>query len=581
MNILGPNRLVLSLACLVLLPGCQARRGSEDTPAPASMAMEAVSGQHPLSFEQVRFGGEYGTRFAAATANLLTRTELYTLDSFIGATAGRPGSLRWDWPGDQIGRWLSVVHVAQGYGWSGQAWPPGVLLDAVLPFQTAAGHFGPEAAAEDVRSLSGNAFALRGMMDAYGDTQDARFLESARRLGRFFERIAPDWETRRDGHLHEFYGHCIDGLVALYEQAGDRWALDLAERIAVHAGRTPHTHHSLSLQRGLIDLARMTGKLAYLDKVEDYLAWCREKQTVTGGLPEGMPVSEQDEGCSLADWIVVNMMMAQMTGETRYIDDAEKTLVNHFFFNQFHTGGLGHLSFGQEVVGGKVWQGWKARFGSENPGCCSLWGMWALGQAGRFVVTESNDHVFVNLYPEAVIALPDKGVRLEIAGDFPRMSEVRVTVECAEPRRFTLALRVPAWANDAEVWCGGEPVTGSVTGRRVVVSRTWNGKTDVEIGFKSGFRLLPWPVAKPLGMGVFDGPLCLGLPATAGDVNLVWSVLVEGSGRLLLDTAGRPLAVDPLGRVAIALEPVSAGWLIPDAKDPVKRRILFQTRRAY
>jgi hypothetical protein len=579
MSVSHSKHLVLLMIGLALLAGCPARRRSNERQASASLPEATLSAQSPLPFGGIRFSGEYGTRFAAAAAHLLTWTDLYTLDSFVAATAGRPGSLWWDWPGDQIGRWLSVVHVARGYGWSGEAWPPQTLLEAVLPYQTEAGHFGPEASAADVRLLSGNAFALRGMMDAYADTADARFLEVARRLGRFFERIAPDWEMRRDGHLHEFYGHCIDGLVALYAQAGDRWALDAAERIAAHAGRTEHTHHSLSLMRGLVDLAEATGKREYLDRVEDYLAWCRESRSVTGGLPEAMPVSEQDEGCGLADWIVVNMMMAAATGQARYVDDAEHTLVNHFFFNQFHTGGFGHLSFGQEVVGGKRWQGWGGRFGSENPGCCSLWGMWALGQAGRYAVTESGDTVFVNLYAEADVALPEKGARLEIRGDFPRMSEARVRVACAEPRRFTLALRVPAWVEAAEVWCGGERVQTPVRGGRALISRAWAGTTDVDIAFKSGLRLVPWPEAKPLGVGVFDGPLCLCLPATAGDLDASWSALVDGSGRLLLDAVGCPQVIDPSGRAA-SLESLSAGWLLPDAKDPVLRRILFSTRRA-
>jgi hypothetical protein len=540
------------------------------------------SSQRPLSFEHVRLGGDYGTRFAAATSHLLTWTDLYTLDSFVAATAGRPGSLWWDWPGDQIGRWLSLVHVAQGYGWSDQAWPPRVLAAAVLPFQTADGNFGPpgSAAVADVRMLSGNAFALRGLMDAYEDAHDPRFLEAARRLGRFFEAIAPDWETKKDGHLHEFYGHCIDGFVALYEQAGDRWALDAAERIGAHAGRTSHTHHSLSLMRGLVDLARVTEKRLYLEKVEDYLAWCRENRSVTGGLPEAMPVSEQDEGCGLADWIVVNMMMGQATGETRYFDDAEHTLVNHFFFNQFHTGGFGHLSFGQEVIGGKQWQGWEGRFGSENPGCCSLWGAWALGQAGRFVVTESDDTVFVNLYAQAEVVLAEKGIRLGITGDFPRQKKIRVRLESPEPRQLTLALRIPAWAEAAEIKCAGAPIDSPVTGGRVLISRTWKAKTDVDIEFKSSPRLVPWPAQTPLGVGVFDGPLCLGLPATAGDVNLSWAVLVDDAGRPSLDTQGRPQVFGPSGRALAALVPVSADWLIPDSKDPIRRRILFGTRRA-
>jgi len=570
-----PLALLFLSTCLVVLTGCPARRESKEAPQANAPLQRAPS------FGQIRFGGDYGTHFAAATAHLLTWTDLYTLDSFVAATAGRPGSLWWDWPGDQIGRWLSLVHVVQGYGWSDQAWPPRVLADAVLPLQTEDGNFGPpgSAAVADVRMLSGNAFALRGLMDGFEDTKDVRFLEAARRLGRYFEKIAPVWETKKDGHLHEFYGHCIDGFVALYEQAGDRWALEAAERIGAHAGRTPHTHHSLSLMRGLVDLARVTGKREYLDRVEDYMAWCRENRTVTGGLPEAMPASEQDEGCGLADWIVVNMMMGQATGQTRYFDDAEHTLVNHFFFNQFHTGGFGHLSFGQEVIGGKRWQGWEGRFGSENPGCCSIWGAWALGQAGRLVVTESDDAVFVNLYPQADIVLPEKGVRLEITGDFPRLNEVRIRLESAEPRHLTLALRVPAWAETAQVKCDGEPVDSSVTGGRVLLSRTWKGESDVEIEFKSGLRLVPWPAQKPLGVGVFDGPLCLGLPASAGDVDLPWAVVVDSSGRPSLDAQGRPRIVDPSGRLLAGLVPVSADWLIPDAKDPIRRRILFGTKR--
>ena len=580
MKVIRSRRVLPVIACLALLSAGVACRGRGRENAPAQAATS--SDQRPLSFAQVRFGGEFGTRLAAATAHVLTWTDLYTLTSFVATTSGVPGGLWYDWPGDQLGRWLSLVHVAQGYGWSLQAWPPRVLADTLLPYQTADGNFGPtgSGAVMDVRMLSGNAFALRGLMDAYEDTHDPRFLEAARRLGRYFEKIAPAWETKRDGRLHEFYGHCLDGLVALFEQSGDRWALDAAETIAVHAGRTPHTHHSLSLCRGLVDLASATGKREYLAKAEDYLAWCRENRSVTGGLPEAMPVSEQDEGCGLADWIVVNLMMARATGEDRYIEDAELTLVNHFFMNQFHTGGFGHLSFAQDIVGGKMWQGWDGRFGSENPGCCSLWGAWALGQAGRFAVTENDDTVFVNLYADAVVTLPDKSARLEISGDFPRMSKARIHVTTYPERRtFTLALRIPAWVEAAEVMCDRELVTAPETGQRVLIRRAWKGDTEVEIAFRSRVRVIPWPPDRPAGAGIFDGPLCLGLPADAADLNLPWSVLVDRSGRPLLDASGRPLVSGPSGLAQSLLEPVSARWLQPDVKDPIRRRVLFLTRR--
>jgi len=534
----------------------------------------------PLSFSQVRLQGELGTRYSAATCNLLTQTDRYSLESFAASAAGRPGALWWDWPGDQIGRWFSVLHVAEGYDWAPAPWQRRAVAEVVLPLQTEAGRFGPPGSApsEDVRLLSGNAFALRGLMDAYTDTHDVRFLDAARKLARYFEATAVTWEARRDGKLHEFYGHCLDGLVALYEQGGDRWALDLAERLARPAGRTPHTHHSLSLCRGLVDLARVTQKNEYLETVEDYLAWCREHQNVTGALPESMPESPQDEGCGLADWIVVNLMMYQATGRQRYVDDAEHTLVNHFFLNQFHTGGFGHLSLTPEIVGGKGWQGWEARFGSENPGCCSLWGQWALGQLGRYIVTQSDDTVFVSLYPSATITLPERGVRLETSGDLPRMSKVRMRIFCQKPQSFTLALRVPPWASDMRVRCDGSAVEKPGAGGPLRLTRTWPSSTTVDVEFATELRTVPWPTGRPQGVALFDGPLCLGLSSVAADVDLPWAVLVDASGRPRLDGKGRPQVTEPSGRIVNALEPISARWLEPDVKDPIRRRVLFQTK---
>jgi hypothetical protein len=165
----------------------------------------------PTPLSDVRLEGELGACYQAATYNLVTRTDRYSLESFASSAAGKPGALWWDWPGDQIGRWLSVLHVAEGLGWTPAASQRKLVGDTVLPLQTPDGHFGVpgSVSSDDVRILSGNAFTLAGMMNAYRDTGEARYLEAARRLAGYFEILAPSWETRRDGHLHEFYGHCM------------------------------------------------------------------------------------------------------------------------------------------------------------------------------------------------------------------------------------------------------------------------------------------------------------------------------------------------------------------------------------
>lgn len=551
-----------------------------ETPAAPANDPQTSRPSRPLSFSQVRLGGELGARYMAAACNLLTRTDRYTLDSFAANAAGKPGCLWPDWPADQFGRWFSVLHVAEGYGWTPAVEHRQAVAGRILALQTKEGNFGPPGSAErmDSRIPSGNGFALRGLTEAYADTRDPRFLDAARKLARYFEAIAPRWETRQQGKLHEYYGHCLDGLVALFEQGGDRWALELAERLAQHAGRTEHTHHSLSLCRGLCDLARVTGKKEYLAKAEDYLVWCREHQIVTGGLPEGMPQSEQDEGCGLADWIVVNLMMYAQTGEERYLDAAEHTLVNHFFMNQFHTGGFGHRSFSPEVIGGKQWQGWNGQFGSENPGCCSLWGQWALGQVGRFVVTQSDSAVWVNLYPAAEIALPERGLRLEISADFPRLTRAQIRLQSEKPQFFSLALRIPPWARAMKVKCDGLEVEHPDGGRRVLISRTWKTSTTIDIELVTGLRVVSWPAKEPKGVAVFDGPLCLGLSSEVADVTLPWAVLVDGANQPIPDGGGRAQVAEASGRTLKTLEPIGARWLTPEVKNPARKRVLFQTQ---
>jgi len=547
-----------------------------DSPA-GTAAVRSIAG-----FQDITLRGELGTRWAAATANLLPRPDRYSLDSYRANATGTPGALWPDWPGDQFGRMYSVMHVAEGYGWT--TVPPlrRAVAAVVLPAQTEDGNFGPRLALEqkDSRIISGNAFALRGLMDAYEDTRDSRYLEAARQLARYYDATFATWKEKSEsGPVHEFYGHCLDGLVRLYELGGDEWALDLANRIGERAGRTSHTHHSLSLYRGVIDLYRVTGDGRLLEKAEDYLKWCRESQIVTGGLPENMPAYYQDEGCALADYLVVNLMMFSVTGRDEFLEEAEHVLVNHLFMNQFVTGGFGHRLFAPDVIGGKGWQGWQGKFGSENPGCCSMWGQWGLGQAGRYIVTCQDGDVEVNLFAAADVELPDLGTRLEIRSDFPAMKAAVVTVRCDRPEKFRLRLRRPAWAQEVRLKLNGKEIDGSASGTRLTLDRTWNSGDKVEMTFSSGLRLVPWPAAGPDRAAVFAGPLCLGLSSAAADVDLYDSVLVDGQGHLILSPDGQPQVVGKDGQAISRLRPICEDWQFPNVLEPNRLRVLFSLKK--
>ena len=532
--------------------------------------------------KNITLRGELGTRWASATANLLTRPDRYSLDSYRANASGTPGALWPDWPGDQFGRMFSVMHVAEGYGWSSVPRLRQAVAGVVLPVQTEDGNFGPRLGLDqqDSRIISGNAFALRGLMDAYKDSGEARYLEAARRLARYYEATFETWEEKGEGGpVHEFYGHCLDGLVRLHELGGDAWALDLAKRIAHLAGRTSHTHHSLSLYRGVIDLYRVTKDAGLLEKAEDYLKWCRDSRIVTGGLPENMPAYYQDEGCALADYLVVNLMMFRATGRDDFLEDAERVLVNHLFMNQFVTGGFGHRLFAPDIIGAKGWQGWDGRFGSENPGCCSLWGQWGLGQAGRYIITRQGNAAEVNLFAAADVGLPDIGTRLEIRSDFPAMKAAVITVRCDRPAKFELRLRRPAWAEGISVKVNGKEVEAGPPGSRITMERTWKSGDKVEMTFRSGLRLVPWPAAGSDRAAVFDGPLCLGLSSAAADVDAYDSLLVDAQANLVLAADGQPQVIGNDGQIICRLRPICEDWQSPDVANPNRLRVLFLLKK--
>ncbi len=562
------TKTIAAMAVALILSAC--------SPSPENPAATAPVARASTPFQRIALKGELGTRFNAGVDNVLTRQDRYSLSSYKASATGTPGAFWWDWPGDQIGRMLSIMHVAEGYGWKPASVLRNSVGDAVLPHQSRDGNFGPEKADQkDARFISGNAFALRGLLDAYLDTGEARYLEGARRLARYFETAFDSWKDNGKGLLHEFYGHCVDGLVLLYRYGGDPWALDLAKKAAALMGRTAHAHHSLSMYRGVLDLYAVTGDRALLDRVEDYLRWLRELRIVTGGFSESLPSYNEDEGCALADYVVVNLMMFQATGKDLYIEDAEHTLVNHFFMNQFSTGGFGHRAYAPDIVGGKQWQGWEGAFGSENPGCCSIWGPWGLGQAGQFIVTRDGRAVEVNLYPEASIELPDLAARIEIAGDFPRMSRAELAVRCDRPEKFALRLRVPGWAAGTTVTLNGKEFPATTTGGRIVIDRKWRSGDRIGLVFKGGMRIVPWPKSDSETVAVFNGPLCLGISSADVNIDVLDKVLLNDKGGLLLSPEGQPRAADGRGNAAAAFRPIADDWLSPNIKVPNRLRVLF------
>jgi hypothetical protein len=78
------------ISCFFLALFCH----GDSSTAPAN-GIQARTPSRPIPFAQVRLNGELGARYMAATCNLLTRMDRYTVGSFAANAAGKPSCL---WP---------------------------------------------------------------------------------------------------------------------------------------------------------------------------------------------------------------------------------------------------------------------------------------------------------------------------------------------------------------------------------------------------------------------------------------------------------------------------------------------------
>ena len=285
-----------------------------------------------------------------------------------------------NYSGDISGRFIQISSLVAP---PGQTLPP--TLSAVLQdfakYQKADGHFGrdvdwsrplePENSNATLLPIFwGNGRLLVGLIEAYRAFGREDCLAAAKRMGDFYIATAgrfldparePEYRmtgTYAAGYVTDYFPG-IEGLALLYQTTRDERYLRQAERMAAFFKRfdtlpIDHSHGNLITHYGLLLLYEITGKPEYLERplaqwqkaVEGGFVW------PLGGVGERFHVnSANDEGCSEADWLRLNLRLWMLTGQTRFLDSAERLLWNHYVMNRTANGGYGHHVFVSDAEG--------------------------------------------------------------------------------------------------------------------------------------------------------------------------------------------------------------------------------------
>jgi len=542
----------------------------------------------PTDLAHVRAGGWLGERIERG---------MVAVDNLFG-------SLWWHgsgWGYEHVARWIRNETLYGRY--SGRFHPAlGSVLEEMLAL-VADGRAFPDYATHALAAYNEEEF-LMGLLSYYGQFPEPRILEAARRLGRS---LADHHPVLAGNHYYKSLA--IGRLLELAAASGDSSFRDAAVAIAEDQqlailkirGSGPdeaqggtHGAAACMILCWHLELHRTTSERRYLDWATQTWQAIRDRAFITGGLgehlrflqPPGEGQDLHDETCQHAWWLTANLRFWSVTGETKYLDYAERILFNHLLFAQLHRGeDAGFCALGN------IDQGFR---GQHNYICCDNEGVYALLETTRHIVTVDAPHrdVAVNfLIPAEILAALDgqKPVRLRVETDYPVHGRVHITVLAPSAVAFTLRVRMPGGARPASIRVNNKSAAAGTDGSYVVVNRTWADGDMLDVVFPvamrveadntgHGARSVPVVIdghdVRAKRVGVFHGPVLAAMFRTAhgNDLNWVW-------------TGDYPEALDSGGCVFEDYPTSASDYLESDGKRfhtgrPAERTEIVSTGRA-
>lgn len=383
-----------------------------------------------------------------------------------------------------------------------------------------------------------------GLRDAYRLTGNAQALEVARGLADWYERVFANLsEDQMQRVLACEHGGINETFADLYADTGDERYLRLSRRFHHRAileplaeGRDilPGKHANTQIPKliGLAARYELAGDPR--DRAAADFFWDRvvnHHSYVTGGHCDhehfGPPDRLNDrlttnttETCNVYNMLKLTRYVFGWKPDARTADFYERALLNHIRSTQ-HPDGRVIYNLSLKPGHYKEYQPLRDAWT-----CCMGTGMENHVRYGDFIYFHDDAGLWVNLYIPSELDWRDLGVRVRLDTDWPYGDTAVVSVDCQEPREFTLRLRHPHWAEQgliARVRSGEAPEAGDTYERSgdaapgyLQITRVWRSGDRVEIRFPMSLRTESMP-DNPDRIAIFYGPTLLA--ADLGPVN--------------------------------------------------------------
>jgi DUF1680 family protein len=349
---------------------------------------------------------------------------------------------------------------------------------------------------------------LQGAIAYYRATGDRRLLDAGIRFVDDF--LLPNYGPAPKKPLVSGHPEIEMGLIELYRITGDQRQLDLAgyilqgdERLQLPERRTiymfsgtpftartkleGHAVRAMYACCGATDYYMETGDPSYLKTLNRlWNDMTTTKMYVTGGVgsrSDGEAFGDAyelpnfrayGESCAAIGNMMWNWRMLAVSGDAKFTDVMERALYNGINSGMSLDGTLycyrNPLAF-DPSTGDKIRNPW------YDVTCCPPNLERTFASLPGYFYSTCADGIYVHLYDDSELNWhleSGVGLKLQQRGNYPWDGGVRITVTPAEASEFTFYLRVPGWADHADVTVNAKGVAGARPGEYLPIRRRWS-----------------------------------------------------------------------------------------------------------
>lgn len=412
-------------------------------------------------------------------------------------------------------------------------------IEAAINSQRPDGSFGPINMKGDKPELWAQMIMLWCLQSYYEYTNDSRVLTL---MTNFFkwELSLPDDKFLEDYWENSRGGDNLLSVYWLYNKTGESFLLELAEKI--HHNTADWTRPSTLPNWHNVNVAQCFREPAtyyMLDKDSALLAASYNVHHLIrrtfGQVPGGMFGSDENcrmgyidprqgvETCGMVEQMASDEIMLRMTGDPFWAEHCEDVAFNTYpaaTMPDFKA--LRYITCPNHVISDSK---------NHHPGIDNSGPFLAMNPFSSRCCQHNHAQGWPYYTEHLVLATPDNGAALALyasckatmkVGDgqqiaiheetnYPFDEVIRLTVQTDKEVEFPLYLRIPTWANQAQIHINGQKVTTPVTsGQYACIRRTWKNDDKVELTLPMQLSLRTWQVNKN-SVSVNYGPLTMSL----------------------------------------------------------------------